>query len=29
MTGSELEQYVLQQTEAMRTLSQEFDLIKK
>jgi hypothetical protein len=24
-----LEQYVLQQTEAMRTLSQEFDLIKK
>ena len=29
MSGSELEQYVLQQTEAMRTLSQEFDLIKK
>ena len=29
MTGSELEQYVLQQTEAMRTLSQEFDLVKK
>ena len=29
MTGSELEEYVLQQTEAMRTLSLEFDLIIK
>lgn len=29
MTGEELEQYVLKQTEAMRTLSQEFDLLNK
>ena len=29
LTGDELNQYVQKQTEAMRTLSQEFDLLNK